>query len=214
MTEEEARAWLSARVPRETITKLEAFVRLLSEEASRQNLVSAASLTHMWARHIVDSAQLADFAPSRGRWVDLGAGAGLPGLVIGIVGDHDVMLVESRAKRVAFLNDCIASLGLGGRVQVRAGRVEALAAEPFDVISARAFAPLDRLFGVARHLGEPSTRWILPKGRSAKAELEVAGRSWQGAFSIVASVTDPEAGIIVATDVRPRARISDSRSTR
>ncbi len=214
MTEDEARAWLAERVPRETINRLEGYVTLVLAEASRQNLISATSVEHVWARHIVDSVQLIDHASGNGRWVDLGAGAGFPGMVVGILGHHPVTLVETRAKRVVFLSEVIESLGLKDRVTIFAGKVERLEATPFDILSARAFAPLDRLLATAYHLSTPASRWILPKGRSATAELEVASRSWQGSFSTVPSITDPEAAIILAENVRPRSGVRSNRSPR
>ena len=206
MTEDEARAWLLARnVPRGTITRLDAFDRLLRSENERQNLVSAPSLASLWARHIVDSAQLLDLAKP-GSWVDLGSGAGFPGLVIAAVGEREVTLVESRTKRIAFLRDAAEVLEISERVTIFPGRVETLSARAFAVISARAFAPLGRLLPVAHHLSSSETTWILPKGRSAEEELAEVSDSWQGTFRIVPSVTDPDAAIIVATQVRPRNR--------
>lgn len=214
MTEDEAIAWLDRSVPRETISRLEQFVSIVIAESSAQNLISAASVEHIWARHIVDSAQLMSHAPAGGRWIDLGSGAGFPGMVVGILGGHHVTLVETRAKRVAVLAGVVDALGLADRVTICAGKVERVQEMPFDIISARAFAPLDRLLDTAHHLTSPATRWILPKGRSAAAELEVARGSWQGRFSTVPSITDPEAAIILAENVRPRPAVRSNRSLR
>lgn len=205
MTEAEAREWLAARVPRETVERLEQLVALVREEAAHQNLVAASTLDTIWNRHIVDSAQLMALAPTNGRWVDLGSGAGFPGLVIGLLGRHEVVLAEARAKRVAFLRTALTRLRLDGRVTVAAGRIETLPESAFQVVSARAYAPLDRLFLTSQHLASPDTRWVLPKGRGAQAELDAARRSWQGEFRIVPSITDPDAAIIVAKHVRPIA---------
>jgi 16S rRNA (guanine527-N7)-methyltransferase len=203
MTEEEARAWLAAwGVSRETSAALERFVDLLLAETARQNLISAASQAQIWARHIVDSAQLLDLA-STGSWVDLGSGAGFPGLIIAAVGGRPVTLVETRAKRVQFLHEAAAILDIGNRVTIVQSRVETMPAMPFDVICARAFAPLPRLLEVSNHLATPATQWLLPKGRSAAAELAALGGSWQGDFQIVPSITDPESAVIVASSVRP-----------
>ena len=203
MTEDEARAWLAERdVSRGTSDALDRFVDLLLAETARQNLISAATQAQIWARHIVDSAQLLDHAPT-GSWVDLGSGAGFPGLIIAAVGNRPVTLVETRAKRVQFLHEAAEVLGISDRVQILQARVETMPPTPFDVISARAFAPLPRLLDAARHLSGTATKWLLPKGRSAAAELAALGGSWQGAFQIVPSITDPESAIIVASSVRP-----------
>jgi 16S rRNA (guanine527-N7)-methyltransferase len=203
VNEVEALGWLDTRVPRETIDKLRCLIDFVRAEAAGQNLIAASTLHTIWARHVVDSAQLLMLAPSGTTWIDLGAGAGFPGLVVGLLGEHSVVLAEARAKRIAFLQAAIEMLDLQDRVTVAAGKVEALTPTVFDIISARAFAPLSRLFSVAQHLAGPHTRWVLPKGRSAKAELDDARGSWQGGFRIVPSITDPEAAIIIAEHVRP-----------
>lgn len=201
MTEDEARAWIASHVPRETVDRLETLVHLVTNEAAHQNLVSASTLETMWSRHIVDSAQLFGLAPAGGRWIDLGAGAGFPGLVIAIIGGHEVVLAESRTRRIAFLEHAIERLSLGGTT-VLPGRIEMAQPQAFDIVSARAYAPLDRLFATASHFASPETTWLLPKGRGAQAELDAARGSWQGVFRMVPSITDPDAAIIVADHVR------------
>ncbi|WP_404711007.1 16S rRNA (guanine(527)-N(7))-methyltransferase RsmG [Sphingomonas sp. MMS24-J13] len=203
MTEEEARAWLAARnVPRGTLDRLAQFADLVRREGANQNLISASTMDQMWARHIVDSAQLLDSA-GEGDWLDLGSGAGFPGLVIALVGERPITLVESRAKRIAFLRQAVDVLGVANRVAVFGGRAEILPDRKYGVITARAFAPLPRLLAIAHRFSTPKTTWVLPKGRSAALELEEVAGSWQGSFGIVPSVTDSEAAIIVARDVRP-----------
>lgn len=207
MTEAEARAWLRAHfdVPRETFERLERFIALLAAESARQNLIAASTLPAIWNRHIVDSAQLL-ILPQKpaATWLDLGSGAGFPGLIVAALSDARVTLVDSRRKRVAFLAEAAAVLGIEKRVTLLCGRVETMADGQFDAISARAFAPLDRLLPIASRFARPDTIWLLPKGRSAASELDAARGSWQGAFRIEPSVTDPEAAIIVATMVKPR----------
>jgi 16S rRNA (guanine527-N7)-methyltransferase len=202
VTEADAREWLEARVPRETIERLERLVAIVREENANQNLIASSTLDTIWSRHIVDSAQLLALAPTTGKWIDLGSGAGFPGLVIGLLGRHNVVLAESRVKRATFLQAAVKQLRLADRVSVAAGRIEMLPADQFDIVSARAYAPLEKLFASSEHLASLETRWVLPKGRGAQAELDAARRSWQGDFRIVPSVTDPEAAIIVAKHVR------------
>jgi 16S rRNA (guanine527-N7)-methyltransferase len=206
MDEQAARAWVAREfdVPRETMAKLDEFAALLREENGRQNLVSRASLDQLWLRHIVDSAQLLRFAPSSASWVDLGTGAGFPGLIVALLHGGPVTLVEERRLRADFLARAAESLGL--RVEILASKVERLLPRQFDVISARAFAPLGRLLDLGTALSTTKTVWLLPKGRNAQTELEALDPSWQGDFRLEPSVTDSEARIIVAEGVRRAGR--------
>jgi 16S rRNA (guanine527-N7)-methyltransferase len=203
MTESEAREALD--VPRETMERLERFVTLLAEENQRQNLVSRGSLERSWARHVYDSAQLVRFAPrDAARWLDLGSGAGFPGLIVALLHPARVTLVEGRRLRADFLRRASEVLGVEGKVEIVGAKVETLTPRVFDVISARAFAPLDRLLALAAAFSDEGTIWILPKGRNAKSELEAARASWQGDFRLEPSLTDDEAGIVVARSVSRR----------
>jgi 16S rRNA (guanine527-N7)-methyltransferase len=194
-------------VPRETIERLELFVELLRGENERQNLVSKGSLEHLWHRHILDSVQLVRFAsPDTKTWLDLGSGAGFPGLMIPLFHSARVVLVESRRLRADFLRAAASTLAVDDRVEILGSRLETLATRPFDAISARAFAPLQRLLDLAERFSKPDTIWILPKGRNAKSELEEAQSSWQGDFRLEPSLTDAEAQIVVATRVRRKPR--------
>ncbi len=209
MTEGEAKAWLATSfdVPRETMGRLDAFAALLRSENERQNLVSRGTLASLWERHFVDSAQLLRFAPSPdAAWLDLGTGAGFPGLIIAALHQGPVTMIESRKLRVDFLNRAAGVLGVAGRAAILLDRVERVPTAKFDVISARAFAPMPELLEVAHRFSTEKTRWILPKGRSAQSELEAAGSSWQGSFRLEPSLTDAESGIIIADAVRPRGR--------
>lgn len=211
MTEDEAREWLIRHfdVSRETMIKLEAFAAAVIAENSKQNLISAATIPNIWSRHIVDSAQLLRLGRSDadvpGPWLDLGTGAGFPGMITAILTDFPVILVESRRKRFEFLVDQAKSLGLTN-VKVHCGRLETLETFPVGTISARAFAPLGKLLGLAHRFSTEKTRWLLPKGRSVREELESVASSWQGSFQVESSQTDAYAAIIVATGVRPRKR--------
>jgi len=202
-----ARAWISAEfdVPRETMARLDAFADLLTEENRRQNLVSAASLDHVWRRHIADSAQLLRFAPvGRASWVDLGSGAGFPGLIVALLHRGPVTLIEERRLRVDFLHRAVERLGV--EAEVIGAKVERVAARPFDVISARAFAPLPRLLDLGTAFSTAKTVWILPKGRNAQTELEALDPSWQGSFRLEPSLTDADAAIIVAEAVHRKTK--------
>jgi 16S rRNA (guanine527-N7)-methyltransferase len=206
-TEAEAREWIAATfdVPRETLERLDAFAALLRKENERQNLVSRSTLDTLWVRHIADSAQLLTHAPSpEASWLDLGSGAGFPGLVLTLLHQGPVTLVEARRLRVDFL-ECAAEV-LGIRPRILHAKVERLTPEPFDAITARAFSQLEQLWRLSHPFSTEKTRWVLPKGRSAASELEAARAAWQGEFRLVPSLTDPDASIIIAEGVRPRAR--------
>jgi 16S rRNA (guanine527-N7)-methyltransferase len=189
-------------VSRETFERLEAYAALLREESGRQNLISASSLDHLWDRHILDSAQLLRFEPAPGAsWVDIGSGAGLPGIVIACMVQGPVTLIEPRRLRAEFLHKVVESLRI--KASVFAGKAERAGGE-YDVITARAVANLADLLKISAHLSTRNTVWALPKGRSARAELAEARRTWQGAFHVEQSVTDADAWIVVATGVRAK----------
>lgn len=189
-------------VSRETLAKLEAYAALLRAESSRQNLISASTLDQLWNRHILDSAQLVRFEPFAGAsWVDIGAGAGLPGIVVACLVEGTVTLVEPRRLRADFLHKVVESLGLNARVNVgKAERTEG----KYDVITARAVAALPQLLKISAHLSTRNTVWALPKGRSALSELAEAQQAWQGAFHVEQSVTDADSKIVVATGVKAK----------
>ena len=190
-------------VSRETFEKLEAYVALLREENERQNLVSAATLDVVWERHILDSAQLARFEPRPGSsWVDIGSGAGLPGIVIASFVEGRVTLVEPRRLRAEFLHKVSESLEIGAEVLcAKAERVEGR----FDVITGRAVAQMTQFLKLSAHLSTRNTVWALPKGRNAREELVDAERAWQGVFHVERSVTDADSWIVVGTGVRAKA---------
>jgi 16S rRNA (guanine527-N7)-methyltransferase len=197
-------AILGQDVSRETFEKLERFSDMLIRENERQNLISHNSVGDIWERHLIDGAQLVALGTGEGGWVDIGTGAGLPGVVIAILTGGPVTLVEPRRLRVEFLGEVVAQLGLE-RVNVVLGKADAVSGT-FDMITARAVAKLDRLFEITHRLSHRRTRWIFPKGESAKSELDEARRNWQGSFRLVPSQTSPAAAIVVAEGVRPRGR--------
>ena len=196
---------MRADVSRETFSLLERYVDLLKVANAAQNLISASTLDTIWERHILDSAQLARFEPHAGAsWIDIGSGAGLPGIVLATLVTGPVTLVEPRRLRAAFLEQTIAALGLAPRVSVVQSKIENVRGS-FDVITARAVAPLGRLLGLAHHLAHNGTVWPLPKGRNAKSELAEAQRSWQCEVRSEASRTDPDATVLVLSKVRAKS---------
>ena len=189
-------------VSRETYERLELYAARLRTESARQNLVSAASLHQLWNRHILDSAQLVRFEPHAGAsWVDIGSGAGLPGVVLACLVDGPLTLVEPRRLRAEFLRSVVEELGLDATVE--SGKVERVTGR-FDVITGRAVASLSRFLHLCDHLSTGNTVWVLLKGRGAQSELEEARRSWQGVFHVEQSITEADAKIVVATRVRAK----------
>jgi 16S rRNA (guanine527-N7)-methyltransferase len=193
-------------VSRETMHLLQRYVDALREATHGQNLISATTLDSVWDRHILDSAQLVRFETSpSASWVDIGSGAGLPGIVIALLTHGPITLVEPRRLRAGFLTDTVTRLGLASRVTVEPGKVERVQGS-FDMITARAVAPLDRLLKMASHLAHPGTVWALPKGRNAQSELAEAQRSWQCEARSEISCTDPDARILVLGKVRAKSQ--------
>ncbi|NIJ07401.1 16S rRNA (guanine527-N7)-methyltransferase [Sphingomonas vulcanisoli] len=205
MTEDEAEAIVCDHVPRETAARLRRYVDLMRGEAVHQNLVSTSTLDLVWQRHILDSAQVLPLArEAQDLWVDIGSGAGLPGIVVAILREAPAMLIEPRAKRAAFLQHVVDELGIADRTSIVAKTAASAPLRPAGVISARAVASLDALFAMGLRFATPETLWVLPKGRSAADELAAARPSWHGDFRLVPSQTDSSASIVVARGVRPK----------
>ncbi len=198
----ELEAAVGRPVSRETIDRLGKYMELLKAGSERQNLISAATIGDIWARHVLDSAQLVRFEPASGvSWIDVGSGAGLPGIVIACLVEGPITLVEPRRLRAEFLRDAIAQLGLRATVvQAKAERVEG----KFDMITGRAVASLTRFLSLCDHLSTRNAVWVLPKGKNAQSELVQAQCAWQGVFHVERSATDEDSKIIVATGVRAK----------
>jgi 16S rRNA (guanine527-N7)-methyltransferase len=192
------RDYVAERTDEAGLAKLEQLIDALIDENSRQNLVASATLEHVWQRHIADSVQLLDHVPRETvPWLDLGTGAGFPGIVIAIVRPQTpVFLVESRNRRVAWLTEQVARLEMPN-CTVLGSRLEAIETFPAGVISARAFAPLPRLMELSARFSTESTFWVLPKGRSAAQEVAELPDRLRSMFHVEQSLTDAEAGIIV-----------------
>jgi len=201
---EELQRAVGRPVSRETFERLEAYIALLRSENERQNLISRTASGDLWDRHILDSAQLVRFEPGAGAaWADVGSGAGLPGIVVACLVEGPVILIEPRRLRAEFLARVVHSLGLNAAVV--SSKVEMVEGQ-FDIITARAVAPLGKLLGISQHLSTRKTVWALPRGRNAHSELAEARRAWQGVFHVEQSVTDGDSYIVVGTEVRAKAR--------
>ena len=196
-------------VSRETRERLEIYESLLRRRQQRTNLVSSASLPALWTRHFLDSAQLAPLLTDdrSGHTVDVGSGAGFPGMVLAIMdGERRVSLVEANGKRCAFLREVADATGT--QVAVIEGRLEApevqAALAPAGTVVARACAPLVELLGLVFPVLKTHTYCIFPKGRRYRSELEEARRRWDFRAETVPSRTAAEARILRISDVERR----------
>ena len=198
-------------VPRETILELTRYVDLLTHWQKSMNLVAPSTLPEVWSRHFADSAQLRGLAPDARLWLDLGSGAGFPGLVLAIlqanVPDFRMNLVESSSKKCAFLAEVTRLTK--APVDIHAMRIEQLAEKAQslkpDVVSARALAPLPRLLELAGPFVGEGTRALFLKGREAEAEIEAARAGWDFTVGLHPSLTASDAFIVGVTDLRRRA---------
>ena len=194
-------------VPRGTMAKLDMYVAMLTDWQSRMNLVGRSTLPLVWDRHIRDSAQLMNLAPGTGYtspWLDIGAGAGFPGLVLAAMAGVEVHLVESVGKKAQFLSAVADSLDLAETVRVEHCRIEALRRFEASVITARACASLAQLFDWGLGFSTNATTWLLPKGASVAVELAEAKLHFSFDYSLAKSLTDVNGRIVVARGVKRR----------
>lgn len=197
--------WMSD-VSRETQERLTAYVQLLVKWNNKINLIGRATEAQIWDRHIKDSVQIRDLAPKDTTlWADLGAGGGLPGIVVAILLAETqpgcrIHLVESDQRKATFLRECARILGLTAKVHsVRIEQLDPLGA---DVLSARALAPLTDLCGFAdRHLRNGGMA-IFPKGERWQDEVAEARAEWVFSLDSVASTTSPHSAVLLLKDIR------------
>lgn len=197
-------------VSRETLDRLELYAGLLEQWQTTVNLVAASTIPHVWHRHFADSAQLVGLVPPPESWADLGSGAGFPGLVVAILlaetNRCQVTLVESDTRKCAFLREVARQTGIA--VDIVDARIESLSTQArigtVDVISARALAPLGRLFGLCAPLFSSGTVALFPKGREVGSELDAARRSWAFESTCVSSRTGKDGRIVQVRALRPK----------
>jgi 16S rRNA (guanine527-N7)-methyltransferase len=196
-------------VSRETRRRLDAIVGQLRKWQPRINLVAPSTMSEIEARHIADSLQLPALAPQARRWVDLGSGGGFPGLVAAaVLADTpaaDVILIESNAKKCAFLRETARVAGLP--VTVVCERIEAAVPRlsgPFDVVSARALAPLPALLAYAEPLIAAGATGLFPKGQDVDDEVRAALRAWNFDHDLIQSSTEDGARIVRVTTAARR----------
>jgi 16S rRNA (guanine527-N7)-methyltransferase len=190
-------------VSHETLARLKAYVGLLEAWNARHNLVSKNSLADVWRRHVWDSAQLAAFIPDDVRTLaDLGSGAGFPGLVLAALLRERVAvtLYESTGKKADFLRAAAERMDL--KVDVRNTRIEVGQGGPYDVVTARALAPLDKLLGYAQQMATRRSICLFLKGQSLAVELTEAHKSWRMKILQHQSATDPSGVILEVRELR------------
>lgn len=181
-------------VSRETMARLEAYAALLVRWSGRVNLVGRNTIGDLWRRHFLDSAQLFPLLPARLRsLVDLGSGAGFPGLVLSVMGAPGVELMESDGRKCAFLHEAVRLTG--ATAMVRQQRIEAVPTRACDVVTARACAPLDQLLPLAERFIDPHTRCLFLKGGRGDEELAAAQRGWNMTVTRTPSVSDRRGGV-------------------
>ncbi len=182
-------------VSRETLTRLEDYVRLLAAWNNRINLVGRNTIGDVWQRHILDSAQILHHLRHSDRtFVDIGSGAGLPGLILAILGVRAVHLVESDRRKAVFLAEAIRLTRAPATLHVR--RAESMPAMPVDVVTARACANLGDLLALAQPFIGPDTMCLFLKGKGVAAELTDAAKDWNMVAEAVPSLTDKSGCIL------------------
>ncbi|HEV2676874.1 MAG TPA: 16S rRNA (guanine(527)-N(7))-methyltransferase RsmG [Aliidongia sp.] len=201
MTEAEFTALVS--VSRETRDRLAAYVAVLVKWNAKINLVGPATLSDVWRRHILDSAQIHLAVANTGVLVDLGSGAGLPGLILAIMGGPQVHLVESDARKCAFLHE--AARVTGTAVTIHNKRIDAVPSLQADIVTARALAPLAQLLDHAIRFLKPAGKCVFLKGARQADELTEARKCWHMRVTERPSLSDPS-GVILEVESPVRER--------
>jgi 16S rRNA (guanine527-N7)-methyltransferase len=201
------RALALTPVSRETLLRLDRYVAHVLTRQRSVNLVASSTLPHIWTRHVADSLQLIALAPEARIWIDVGSGAGFPGLAIACAlaekPNSVVHLIESNAKKAGFLQE--AAMVTGAPAVVHRERIEMFAArfrEPADIVCARAVSPLKLLLKLCFPLLQKNgVTALFPKGQNAQRELDDARKSWTMHATLVPSRTDPNGRIVVIRDL-------------
>ncbi len=189
-------------VSRETISKLGQIVELLDNWRRRTNLIGPAEMDHIWRRHILDSLQLAALIPDNALTVDLGAGAGFPGLVLaaGVTGpEAEIVMIETVGKKCAFLREAIQIADL--KATVRQGRVENVDDIDAACVTARALAPLPKLLDYSEKWLANGAYGLFPKGRRWQEELTQAQECWKFAYQVIPSISGGDGAILKISEV-------------
>ena len=208
LTADRAEALSLVSVSRETLDRLDRFVGLLMAWQQRINLIAPSTESKVWTRHIANSLQLLPLAPNARTWADLGSGGGFPGMVIACalsdIPGARVHLVESNLKKAAFLREAVRATGAAATIH--ASRIVDFVekhAEPVDIVTARALAPLSDLLRMAYPLLKGGAYGLFPKGQDVGSELTDAAKCWNIEVSLVPSVTDPSGRIVTVKRIEP-----------
>ena len=211
LTEDRARALALTPVSRETLSRLDRLVEVLLPWTQHTNLIARSTISTLWTRHIADSLQLLPLAPDATCWVDLGSGAGFPGLVIACaLADRQgaaVHLVESIGKKATFLREAVSHIGVPAFVH--AVRIEDFVKnfrQRPDIVTARALAPLEALLGLAQPLLREGAHGLFHKGQDVGAELTEASKYWNIESELVPSKTSAEGRIVIVRGLARRSR--------
>jgi 16S rRNA (guanine527-N7)-methyltransferase len=205
-------------VSRETEARLDRYVGLLREWQAKTNLVAVSTLPHLWTRHISDSLQLLDLAPSAKIWVDLGSGGGFPGVVLACALAETpsamVHLVERNAKKAAFLREALRVTGSPGVVHLAdiGDSVDRITGS-VDCVTARAVAPLHQLIGFAEPLMRRGAKALFPKGQDVEAELTEATKYWKITPHLHSSRTGGHGWIVELDQVERRNQSATAHGT-
>jgi 16S rRNA (guanine527-N7)-methyltransferase len=191
---------LAKIVSRETMIKLELYIHLLESWNRSVNLVSSKSAEEIWQRHIYDSAQLVSYLSSSKTIIDLGTGAGFPGLVLAMIGSWDVTLIESDTKKCSFLREVARQTNT--QVTIVNQRIETLVPWQVDVVTVRALAPLEKLLGYASPFLQERGVGIFLKGKMLEEEIEQARLAWSFDAEVIKSKTSCEGRVIKVKDIK------------
>ena len=187
---------------------VETFRSLLEAWNVRMNLVGPSALPQFWRRHALDSAQLLHVEHSACVWADVGSGAGFPGILLAILlkgrPSAEVHMIESIAKRASFLDTVVTELALPATIHHARAEVVTLPTR-LDVVTARACAPMTKLFGFVHRLLRPGATGLFLKGQGAEAELADARRDWTFRSELIASRSDPSGTIVRIKALERRA---------
>ncbi|MHA1598471.1 MAG: 16S rRNA (guanine(527)-N(7))-methyltransferase RsmG [Alphaproteobacteria bacterium] len=186
------------------MARLGAYAALLEKWQKKINLVGGGTVADLWRRHMLDSAQLAPLLPDGGVIVDMGSGAGFPGLVLAAMTDNEVHLIESDTRKCAFLAEAARIMEVTPRVTLHNDRIEAVPPFAADVVTARALKSLDELLGYAQPFLKPSTTCLFPKGKTVDDELTLAANNWKMTATGIPSLSDPSGTILKLEAVSSR----------
>jgi 16S rRNA (guanine527-N7)-methyltransferase len=188
------------KVSRETLGKLQKFVDLVLKWNQSINLISKSTEAEIWERHVLDSLQIVDLTKKK-RVLDIGTGAGFPGVVLSIVANVSVILVEKNSKKCTFLHKVRSEVGSNFEIINQA--IEDVSVEKIDVITCRGFASVEKILELTGRYIHKDIKLVLLKGENYKTEVEEARKvGWSFSMDIVESITNKKGAVLTLSDVR------------